>query len=95
MRRFNDWLAGHITTATSTMWCAYLFTCLALVSLPGAIASHNAVVIIGWIAQTFLQLVLLPIILVGQALQTQRHDEHAQKLDTIQQHLHEHLPRRH
>ncbi len=50
----------------STMWCAYAFAAIALVSLPGAIKSGSTVVIVGWIAQTFLQLVLLSIIMVGQ-----------------------------
>lgn len=50
----------------STMWCAYIFAAIALVSLPGAIKSGNTVVIVSWIAQTFLQLVLLSIIMVGQ-----------------------------
>src|SRR5258708_8689415 len=48
------------------MWCAYAFTALALVSLPSAIASHNAVTLVSWISQTFLQLVLLSVIIVGQ-----------------------------
>jgi hypothetical protein len=48
------------------MWCAYAFTALALVSLPSAIVSHNAVTLVSWISQTFLQLVLLSVIIVGQ-----------------------------
>ena len=47
------------------MWCAYAFAGLALISLHAAL-SQGTQVIISWIAQTFLQLVLLPIILVGQ-----------------------------
>jgi hypothetical protein len=35
------------------------------------------VVIIGWVAQTFLQLVLLPIIIVGQNIQAKAADERA------------------
>jgi len=52
-----------------TMWCAYLFTILALVSAPSAFKTGNKLIIIAWIAQTFLQLVLLPIIIVGQNVQ--------------------------
>jgi len=48
------------------MWCAYLFAILALISLPSAIKTHDVVTIVAWIAQTFLQLVLLSIIMVGQ-----------------------------
>jgi tetratricopeptide (TPR) repeat protein len=64
--RFNSRLAVLITKSVGSMWCAYLFTLIAIVSLPAAISSQNSVIIIGWIAQTFLQLVLLPIIIVGQ-----------------------------
>jgi hypothetical protein len=64
--RFNAWLAVKVTTGAGIMWCAYAFTALALVSLPSAIASHNAVTLVSWISQTFLQLVLLSVIIVGQ-----------------------------
>ena len=48
------------------MWCAYIFAALALISLPAALKTGDVVVIVGWVAQTFLQLVLLSIIMVGQ-----------------------------
>ena len=64
--RFNTWLAVKITKIVGSMWMAYAFAALALVSLPFAIASGQVIVIVAWIAQTFLQLVLLPIIIVGQ-----------------------------
>jgi hypothetical protein len=48
------------------MWCAYAFAALALISLPEAIKSHSAVTLVSWISQTFLQLVLLSVIIVGQ-----------------------------
>jgi hypothetical protein len=64
--RFNTWLAVKITTVVGSMWMAYAFAALALVSLPFAIASGQVIVIVAWVAQTFLQLVLLPIIIVGQ-----------------------------
>jgi hypothetical protein len=69
MGRFNSWLAVKITSSVGTMWVAYLFAILALISLPAALLSRNLIIIIGWIAQTFLQLVLLPIIMVGQNVQ--------------------------
>jgi hypothetical protein len=62
----NRKVAEKITTVVSTMWAAYFFAALALISLPAAIKTGNTLVIIGWIAQTFLQLVLLSIIMVGQ-----------------------------
>ena len=66
MGRFNTWLAVKITRTVGTMWIAYLFAAIALVSLPAAIQSQNVIVIVAWVAQTFFQLVLLPIIIVGQ-----------------------------
>ena len=51
------------------MVAAILFTILALISLPTALATHDKIIIVAWIAQTFLQLVLLPIIMVGQNIQ--------------------------
>jgi hypothetical protein len=75
-------LNGHIglfvTTVVGTMWCAYLFTIIALVSLPDAIKSGQSIIIISWIAQTFLQLVLLPIIIVGQNIQAKAADKRAE-----------------
>jgi hypothetical protein len=64
--RFNTWLAVKITKTVGSMWMAYIFAALTLISLPAAIASGQVIVIVAWIAQTFLQLVLLPIIIVGQ-----------------------------
>jgi hypothetical protein len=64
--RFNAALAVAITKGVGTMWCAYAFAALALVSLPSAIRSGSAVTLVSWISQTFLQLVLLSIIIVGQ-----------------------------
>lgn len=73
MKRMSDALeavGGRITKFVGTMWCAIAFAILALVSLPGALATGNLVTIISWIAQTFLQLVLLSVIMVGQDLQS-------------------------
>lgn len=68
-----DRVAIFITKIVGTMWCAIAFTILALISFPQAI--HGGIsTTISWIAQTFLQLVLLSIIMVGQNLQS-RHSE--------------------
>jgi hypothetical protein len=67
--RVNSWLAVKITTGVGSMWCAYLFALLALVSLPSALRSGSAVIIVSWVSQTFLQLVLLSVIIVGQKVQ--------------------------
>ena len=63
--RFNDWLAVKITNGVGTMWCAYIFAIVVLIGLPPALKPGGEG-IIAWIAQTFLQLVLLSIIIVGQ-----------------------------
>jgi hypothetical protein len=75
--RFNTWLALKITAGVGTMWCAYAFAALALVSLPDALRAGRAA-IVSWIAQTFLQLVLLSIIIVGQRVQGAAADKRAQ-----------------
>ena len=67
--RFNTRLAVRITSGVGSMWCAYVFAAIALISLPEAIGAHDPLVLVAWIAQTFLQLVLLPIIIVGQNVQ--------------------------
>ena len=64
------------------MWCAYFFVLLALVSLPTALSSENPLTIDSWIAQTFLQLVLLPVIIVGQNIQQAENEERA-KMDSL------------
>jgi hypothetical protein len=71
MKHFNNWLAEKITDGVATMWCAYLFAAIALISLPKAIQSGDSIIIVSWVAQTFLQLVLLSIIMVGQKVQAQ------------------------
>jgi len=71
--RFNEWLAIRTTKVVGTMWCAYAFAALALISLPAAIRGGTAT-LISWIAQTFLQLVLLSIIMVGQNIAAKKSD---------------------
>ena len=71
--RFNDWLAVTITNTVGTMWCAYAFAALAFVSFPEAVRGGTAT-LISWIAQTFLQLVLLSIIMVGQKIASIKSD---------------------
>lgn len=63
---FNQRVAAKITTFVSTMWGAYFFAAIALISLPAAIRTGDVLVIIAWVTQTLLQLVLLSIIMVGQ-----------------------------
>ncbi|HZL65673.1 MAG TPA: hypothetical protein VFD50_12130 [Thermoleophilia bacterium] len=67
--RLNAKVGLKITLIVGTMWCAYLFTLVALISAPSAFKSGNSLIMVSWVAQTFLQLVLLPIIIVGQNVQ--------------------------
>src|SRR5712692_953851 len=75
----NGKLGLFLTTIVGTMWAAYLFTLLALISFPSAIRSGDSIIIVAWIAQTFLQLVLLPIIIVGQNIQAKAADKRAEE----------------
>ena len=75
---FNNWLAVKITNVVGTMWCAYAFTIIALISLPEAIQGGRST-LIPWIAQTFLQLVLLSIIMVGQKVAAEGSDKQLQQ----------------
>jgi hypothetical protein len=75
----NGKLGLMITSIVGTMWAAYLFTLLAIISFPSAIRSGNSIIIVAWIAQTFLQLVLLPIIIVGQNIQAKASDRRAEE----------------
>jgi hypothetical protein len=76
--RFNQWFAVKVTAGVGTMWCAYAFAALAFVSLPSAIASGSVVTLVSWISQTFLQLVLLSVIIVGQNVLAAAADKRAE-----------------
>ena len=71
---FNSKLAVRITDIVGTMWCAYAFAALALISFPAAIRAGTAP-LVAWFAQTFLQLVLLSIIMVGQKVAAAKSDK--------------------
>jgi hypothetical protein len=76
---FNAKFAVIITSGVGTMSCAYLFGLLALVSLPTFFTKPGLILIVSWVAQTFLQLVLLSIILVGQRVQSAASDARSLK----------------
>ena len=77
VNRFNTKVAIIITTAVGSMWCAYAFALFDLISLPTAIRSGPSAVVT-WVAQTFLQLVLLSVIMVGQNVQAAAADKRAE-----------------
>ena len=78
---FNNTLAVAITRRVGTMWAAYLFVLIALVSFPAALSAFlqgDTVTGITWLSQSFLQLVLLPIIIVGQNVISAAQDARAE-----------------
>ena len=94
----NGKIALTLTTIVGTMWCAYAFAVLALVALPSALADGSMLAIIQWVSQTFIQLVMLSVIMVGQNIQSKAGDRRAEmtykdadatfhEADQIQAHL--------
>lgn len=72
----NGRIGLTVTNAVGTMWCAYVFAMLALIALPYV---HATLALIQWISQTFIQLVMLSVIMVGQAVQSRAADKRAQQ----------------
>ena len=75
---FNAKLALIIKRTVGTMACAYVFTLIALISLPAVLIEAGVltnsdvpkfftkpglILVVSWVAQTFLQLVLLSVIM--------------------------------
>src|SRR5438309_10316773 len=87
--RLNAAVAVRITKIVGTMYCAYVFTLIALVALPAAIQQGSPTVLVNWLSSNFLQLVLLPIIIVGQnvisAAQDARAETDHETLTTLHQ----------
>jgi hypothetical protein len=91
--RFNKWLAIKVTTGVGSMTCAYIFSVIALISLPAILSQFQAfhttfpswlvkaslIALVSWIAQTYIQLVLLSVIIVGQNIQSAASDARATK----------------
>ena len=73
---FNGKVALILTTVVGTMWCAYAFAMLALVALPQA-AGGGSLALIQWLSQTFIQLVMLSVIMVGQNILSRASDKRA------------------
>jgi hypothetical protein len=77
-QRFNAKVGLRITLLVGTMLAGYIFAIIALLSLPSAISSHNLTIIIAWVSSNFLQLVLLPVIIVGQNIQAKAADKRSE-----------------
>jgi hypothetical protein len=93
---FNAKVAVLLTRGVGTMACAYVFCLIALTSLPAILVQAGVlqksdvpsfltkaglILIVAWIAQTFIQLVLLSVIMVGQSVQSAASD--ARAVDTF------------
>jgi len=91
--RFNKKVALALTKYVGTMTCFWIFCLLSLCSLPAvlsgfAVFAHtfpiwitkaSDIALVAWVAQTFIQLVLLPALMVGQNLQNAASDVRASK----------------
>ena len=95
---FNGRFAVLLTRVVGTMWCAYAFAVLALIALPSALASGDMLPLIQWVSQTFIQLVMLSVIMVGQNILSKASDKRADmtykdadatfhEAESIQEHL--------
>jgi len=76
--RFNAKFGLRVTLVVGTMWAAYIFTALALLALPSAVKQGTYYIVV-WLSSSFLQLVLLPIIIVGQNIQAAAADKRAEE----------------
>ncbi len=77
LAKFNYWIAVKITNGVGTMWCAYAFLLIDIVMLPPVIKAASIMVWVTYVAQTVLQLVLLPIIMVGQNVIQEQNEKKA------------------
>ncbi len=90
-QRFNKKLAMIITNNIGTMTCFWLFCVISLSSLPavllsahvitaaGFLGAEGFIICVSWLSQNFIQLVLLPALMVGQNLQNAAADARAAK----------------
>jgi hypothetical protein len=73
----NGRVALVLTTAVGTMWCAYIFALIALIAVPQAV-SGGLLTFVQWVSQTFIQLVMLSVIMVGQNILGRASDRRAE-----------------
>ena len=99
-QRFNRAVAVRVTSGVGSMTCAYIFGVIAVLGLPQAIGQSfqnghfSPLPLVQWIAQTFLQLVLLSVIIVGQNVSAEASDARQEKTfehtETIMDRVDEH-----
>jgi hypothetical protein len=90
-QRFNKKVALLITNNVGTMTCTWLFCVISLSSVlavlyaahiigtVGFLTANGFILCVSWISQNFIQLVLLPALMVGQNLQNEAADARASK----------------
>jgi hypothetical protein len=64
---FNQKIAIALTRGVGTMACAYCFTLLAIAGFPNLLGPSVSQYV-QWISQTFIQLTMLSVIMVGQSI---------------------------
>lgn len=77
-KSFNDKFAVWIATHVGSMYCFYLFNLLAFLSAKAAFDTHNLVPIVNWVSSNWIQLVLLPAIMVAQNVAQKASDAKAE-----------------
>ncbi len=76
---FNAKVATLLTRLVGTMWCFWVFNGIALVSLPSIIQEGGLQPLIAWVSSNWIQLILLPALMVGQNLQNAAADVRSAK----------------
>ena len=78
VKRFNARLGLAITASVGTMWCAYIFAVIGVMGVTAALTGNTGLVLlVGAVSGYFLQLFLLPVIIVGQNVQASASDARA------------------
>jgi len=72
---FNDWLARHTVSAMSSMICVYAFMAWSL--LPSLDARWEQIVF--YVSGGVIQLVALPLIMVGQKIEARENDRRSKQ----------------
>lgn len=75
VHRLNDQIAEILTAVVGSMWCAYAFVLLALSPL----VFKGIEAQVQYVSSSFLQLVLLPVVMVGQAVASHATERRARR----------------
>lgn len=78
VKKFNEKVALKVTNFVGSMTCAYIFCGLAIYGLTG-VDFHNPFQVVQWVSQTFLQLVLLSVIMIGTNLVGEKAEKRAEE----------------